>query len=186
VRVIAGRLGGRTFRAPKGDATRPTSDRVREALFQVLGDLDGLRVVDLYAGSGALGIEALSRGARSVVFVEGNRHASSLLRENLAALGLEPSSIVLGMKVERAAAALEARGPYDLVLADPPWAELQSASRALAGSLRLRAPRGRIVLEHARRDPPPVLAIPCVETRSWGDTAVSIYQQQAQEKAWKF
>jgi 16S rRNA (guanine966-N2)-methyltransferase len=182
VRVIAGRLGGRTFRAPKGDATRPTSDRVREALFQVLGDLDGLRVLDLYAGSGALGIEALSRGASCVLFVESNRQAAATLERNLADLGLAGVGLVVRRNVERAQAELRAHAPYDLLLADPPWANLTEAAAALGPIVPLLSPGARVVLEHARRDQPPVLPLGRVDERTWGDTAVSIYQQQEQEK----
>jgi 16S rRNA (guanine966-N2)-methyltransferase len=183
VRVISGRLGGRTLRAPKGRTTRPTSDRVRESLFQILGDLHDFRVADLYAGSGALGIEALSRGACQVVFVEKDRRALDALRENLATLALEGSSLVLSVAVERAESALRGRAPFDLVLADPPWAELAGAVAALSHLAPLLAPDGRLVLEHAARDTPPTLGLPRVDERSWGDTAVSIYRQQAQEKA---
>src|ERR1700693_2200498 len=89
MRVIAGRLGGRRLSAPSGRRTRPTSDRVRESLFAMLGELDGASVLDLFAGSGALGIEALSRGAQSAVFVERDASAARALRDNLAALELE-------------------------------------------------------------------------------------------------
>lgn len=120
MRVIAGRLRGRPLAAPKGDATRPTADRTREALFSMLtsrlGDWEGLRVADLFAGSGALGIEALSRGAASCLFVEQDRAALDALRANLAHLGLSgevrPSSVMaLG----------PAPAPYDVILMDPPY-----------------------------------------------------------------
>ena len=94
VRVVAGLLRGRRLRAPSGVATRPTADRVRQGLFGVLGDLHGARVADLYAGSGALGIEALSRGAESVVFVESAKSALKVLHANLAELGLEPRTSI--------------------------------------------------------------------------------------------
>src|SRR5579859_1944240 len=97
MRVIAGELGGRRLRSPRGEATRPTSGRVREALFSMLGEIDGARVLDLFAGSGALGIEALSRGAASATFVEHAPPALAALRANLAALGLgERSRVVDG------------------------------------------------------------------------------------------
>ena len=97
MRVIAGELGGRRLATPRGDATRPTSERVREALFSMLGRSDGLRVLDLFAGSGALGIEALSRGAAHATFVERSAPALAALRANLAALGLgERASVRAG------------------------------------------------------------------------------------------
>src|SRR5580704_10651585 len=103
MRVIAGTLGGRRLRAPAGRATRPTSDRVREALFSMLGEIDGARVLDLFAGSGALGIEALSRGAAHAVFVERDAGAAAVLRENLRALGVGPEQAELRRADARAA-----------------------------------------------------------------------------------
>lgn len=180
MRVIGGRLGGRTLKAPRGNATRPTTDRVRESLFQILGDLDGLAVADLYAGTGALGIEALSRGARTVTFVESQRAAAKVLCENLSALGLTAVSHVLVQPVERAAESLRAHAPYDLVLADPPWAELERAMLTLCKLLPALAvpPGGRVVVEHSARD---ALAVPAgfplvlTDARAWGDTAVSMF-----------
>ena len=89
MRVVAGELRGRRLVAPSGDATRPTADRVREALFSILGDVSGARVLDLYAGSGALGIEALSRGAAAATFVDSSQEAVAAIRRNLSELGLE-------------------------------------------------------------------------------------------------
>jgi 16S rRNA (guanine966-N2)-methyltransferase len=176
MRVIAGALGGRTLKAPRGQSTRPTSDRVREALFSVLGDVSGARVLDLYAGTGALGIEALSRGASRAVFVENARPALEVLRDNLRTLGLGPVSRVLAQPVQRALAALPPEGPFDLVLLDPPYAALVEAALVLAALPALTAPGARIVLEHARRDAAPeVLGLALEDTRLYGDTAVSFY-----------
>ncbi|WP_437576519.1 16S rRNA (guanine(966)-N(2))-methyltransferase RsmD [Sorangium sp. So ce887] len=179
MRVIAGRLGGRRLAAPRGEGTRPTADRVREALFSSLGDVTGALVCDLYAGTGALGIEALSRGARRAVFVESGRPALATLRENLAALGLAEAARVVPLPVERALDLLRDEGPFDLALLDPPYAALTQAAAAaarLAGPLGLLAPTGRLVLEHARRDPSPEIAgLTCAAARTYGDTAVSFY-----------
>ncbi|WP_437754918.1 16S rRNA (guanine(966)-N(2))-methyltransferase RsmD [Sorangium sp. So ce1389] len=179
MRVIAGRLGGRRLAAPRGEGTRPTADRVREALFSSLGDVTGALVCDLYAGTGALGIEALSRGARRAVFVESGRPALATLRENLAALGLDEATRVVPLPVERALELLRDEGPFDLALLDPPYAALAKAAAAaarLAGPLGLLAPAGRLVLEHARRDPSPEIAgLTCDAVRTYGDTAVSFY-----------
>ncbi|WP_437926623.1 16S rRNA (guanine(966)-N(2))-methyltransferase RsmD [Sorangium sp. So ce291] len=179
MRVIAGRLGGRRLAAPRGEGTRPTADRVREALFSSLGDVTGALVCDLYAGTGALGIEALSRGARRAVFVESGRPALATLRENLAALGLDEAARVVPLPVERALELLRDEGPFDLALLDPPYAALAKAAAAaarLAGPLGLLAPAGRLVLEHARRDPSPEIAgLTCAALRTYGDTAVSFY-----------
>ncbi|WP_437876060.1 16S rRNA (guanine(966)-N(2))-methyltransferase RsmD [Sorangium sp. So ce513] len=179
MRVIAGRLGGRRLAAPRGEGTRPTADRVREALFSSLGDVTGALVCDLYAGTGALGIEALSRGARRAVFVENGRPALATLRENLAALGLDEAARVVPLPVERALDLLRDEGPFDLALLDPPYATLARAAAAaarLAGPLGLLAPAGRLVLEHARRDPSPEIpGLTCAAVRTYGDTAVSFY-----------
>ena len=182
MRVIAGRLGGRALKAPAGDATRPTGARVKEALFSILGDVSGLDVLDLYAGSGALGIEAVSRGASSVVFVESARPALACLKENLAKLGLEGAATVLPLRVESALAQLRKYGPFGLVLCDPPWRDVKTASlwlTALAGS-GLLAPGARVVLEHAAKDPQPApdsaSPLRVCDERSWGDTAVTFYE----------
>ena len=127
-RIVAGELGGRRLRMPPGDRTRPTTDRVREALFSrvesLLGGLDGAVVLDLYAGSGAVGLEALSRGAAHAVLVECDRRAVSAARANVAALGVDDRARVVADRVERLLARPvdAAGGPADLVFADPPYA----------------------------------------------------------------
>ncbi len=142
MRVTGGRLGGRTLRAPKGDATRPTTDRVRESLFQILGDLAGLRAADLYAGTGALGIEALSRGASFAAFVEARRPAALVLRSNLDALELGAVSTVIVAPVERALESLRALGPFDLDLGRSPVGG-NGAGHADLATLGVAPPRGR-------------------------------------------
>ncbi len=177
LRVIAGELRGRPLRAPRGQNTRPTQARVREALFSILGDMSGLRVLDLYAGTGALGIEALSRGASHATFVESDRHAVACVRENLTSLGLEGRSEVLPLRVTAARKSLTKQEPFDLVLCDPPWSEAESAALELArlvdqGGL---AAEGRVVLEHsarsARLEPAGLFAY---DQRVWGDTATTL------------
>ncbi len=118
MRVIAGEYRGRRLKVPPGVRTRPTADRVRESLFSILGDIAGLRVLDLFAGSGALGIEALSRGAASAVFVERDRAAAALVQANLDALGLADRGRVVRLDVLRW---LEAGSPVDVAFADPPY-----------------------------------------------------------------
>ena len=143
-RVIAGAARGRRLAVPSGRLTRPTSDRAREGLFGTLtairGPLDGARVLDLYAGSGAVGLEALSRGADRVLFVEADAGAARVIRGNLAVVGLPGGQIVTG-RVER----VLARGPgpelagepgYDLVVADPPYAAADEDVAAMLAALR--------------------------------------------------
>ncbi|HEY3500542.1 MAG TPA: 16S rRNA (guanine(966)-N(2))-methyltransferase RsmD [Polyangiaceae bacterium] len=179
LRVIAGAFGGRTLKAPRGLATRPTSARVREALFAVLGDLSGMRVLDLHAGSGALAIEALSRGASHALLVEHDRAAVACIRENLRALGLDERAALLPRKIAAAAGEIAQRGPFDLILCDPPWPELDRAVGELerlvaAGVL---ASDGRLSLEHAAKGPEPEIErLAAYDRRRWGDTGVSLFQ----------
>jgi 16S rRNA (guanine966-N2)-methyltransferase len=172
VRVIAGRHRGRRLSTPRGAATRPTSDRVREALFSVLGDVSGLTVLDLFAGSGALGIEALSRGAASAEFVERAAPAVGALKANLAGLG-----IVAPVHRDDARAfvrnASAAGRTYDLVFADPPYRDAQRLGTDMALG-ELLAPGGRLVTESDRRAPLPT-DIPIRFERRYGDTLIRIH-----------
>lgn len=181
MRVVAGSLRGRSLKAPPGDATRPTGARVKEALFSILGDVTELSVLDLYAGSGALGIEALSRGARSCVFVESARPALACLRENLNKLGLEEPGKVLPMRVDATTAQLQRLGPYELVLCDPPWKDIALARAALEALAKagVLSPGCRIALEHSAKDAPPALEpslLRAYDQRRWGDTAVTFME----------
>ena len=183
MRVIAGELGGRRIKAPRGRATRPTSDRVREALFMSLEPLAGVRVVDLFAGSGALGIEALSRGAEHVDFVEWDRAARAALAENLSALGLADRARVWPLRVpaglDRVGAALAAAG---LVLADPPYGGAPARETLIAlGRPGALAAGTRVVVEHHAKDELPDRCGHLARTRSrrYGETVVSTYQAGA-------
>jgi 16S rRNA (guanine966-N2)-methyltransferase len=181
VRVVAGTLRGRSLEAPAGDATRPTGARVKEALFSILGDVRNERVLDAYAGSGALGIEALSRGASFTVFVEAGRPALLSLRRNLATLELGPTSRVIAARVETSLAMLTRLAPFDLVLCDPPWKDVAAARATLEALARagLLAAQARIVLEHSAKDPqsPPgdESQLVLVDERRWGDTAITFF-----------
>jgi 16S rRNA (guanine966-N2)-methyltransferase len=174
VRVVAGTRGGRRLTAPAGRGTRPTSDRVREALFSILGDVEGLRVVDLFAGSGALGIEALSRGAASAVFVERDPRAARAVRANLEALELEAAVLV-----RDAVAALEdaaRRGDqYDLAFLDPPYGLVGELGPRVSASLPpVLAPGARVVAESDRRHPLQ-LDLPLDLERRYGDTLIRLH-----------
>jgi 16S rRNA (guanine(966)-N(2))-methyltransferase RsmD len=174
VRVIAGRFGGRRLSAPRGALTRPTADRVREALFSVLGDLEGARVLDLFAGSGALGIEALSRGAAEVTFVDSAPAALRALRDNLTALDLEA-------EVRRADARGFLRGArktgrqYDLVFLDPPYRRAAALARELDRDLpAVLSPGARVAVETGRQAPLQ-LGLPLLDERRYGDTLIRIH-----------
>jgi len=171
VRVVAGSVRGRRISAPPGTDTRPTTDRVREAMFNALGSLgavDGAVVADLFAGSGALGIEALSRGAASAHFVEADRRAVAVIEENLSTLGLDDRGVVLRRPVE--AALDELPVPLDLVLADPPYAFDGWAALLTDLATRL-AEDGLVVIESGRAvDLPP--GWERVRERTYGGTVV--------------
>jgi pantetheine-phosphate adenylyltransferase len=174
MRVTGGTLGGRRLRVP-ASGVRPSADRVRESLFARLGALDGLRVLDLYAGSGALGIEALSRGAASVCFVDRSPASLAALRRNLDDLGLRERTRVLRSDVVRALRRLARDAArFDLILADPPYAsgEAERVLREVAAGALL-APGGALVLECRRRHPLPTPeGLAAVDERHYGDTAV--------------
>ena len=178
MRVIAGRLGGRRLKAPRGRDTRPTTDRVREALFSMLADVDGARVLDLFAGTGALGIEALSRGAARVVFVERSPAALAVLRSNLAELGIdsEQADVRPGDALAALRTARERDETYDLVFVDSPYGHAHQTGAALAGILpALLASDARVVVEADRRNPAE-LGLPVVAHRRYGDTTITIHR----------
>lgn len=187
MRITGGRWRSRALDAPRGMATRPTSDRVREALFSMLvsdgliGDEDEggrLRVLDLYAGTGALAFEALSRGASAAVLVEHAPDAITAIRKNASALGVGKSELLLfDTKVERALLKIE--GPFGVVFLDPPYADVRDPSFAaiLARAAMLLAPGGALVLEHASPDEPPVIdGLELDRTRKYGDSSVTLYR----------
>jgi len=180
MRVIAGRFGGRRLVAPRGVDTRPTSDRVREALFMALEPLQGLRVVDLFAGSGAMGIEALSRGAARADFVDSDPRALASLRDNLEALGLAEESRVWRLVLPRGLARLAAPlAAADLVVLDPPYGGARAAGmvEALGGAAGLK-PGARVVAEHSSRDALPERAgrLARERERRYGQTVVTTYR----------
>jgi 16S rRNA (guanine966-N2)-methyltransferase len=172
VRIVAGLWGGRRLVAPPGNATRPTSDRVREAVFAILGPLDGERVLDLFAGSGALGLEALSRGAGEATLVDRAPAALKALRANVEALGADAR--VVGTDVPRFLRNAGATGAlYDLVFLDPPYRSTAGLGRELSLEPVL-APGARVVVESDRRSPLDI-AIPLTDERRYGDTLIRIH-----------
>jgi 16S rRNA (guanine966-N2)-methyltransferase len=178
-RIIAGSAGGRRIRVPPGTGTRPTADRVREALFSALqselGELTGLRFLDLFAGSGAIGLEARSRGAGHVTMVEQDRRAAALIRRNCDELGMSGCDVV-ALAVERF---LETSpvAPYDVVFADPPYALSGEALSDLLGLVVVHgwaAPGALLVVERSARGPAVVwpATVTGVRVRKYGETAV--------------
>ncbi len=182
MRVIAGSLKGRRLRAPAWNGLRPTSDKLRETLFNILAArMPGARVIDGYAGTGAIGIEALSRGAATVAFVECDRRAQELIAENLAHCGVEKGCVIIRASVARAIVDLHAAGAsFDVVLLDPPYDQQYDLDVAAAADIL--APGGIVVVEHARRRPPPGTLGRLVKARDVpsGDSALTFYALPAE------
>ncbi len=179
MRIIAGEMRSRKLKAPEGMDTRPTADRVKEALFSIIqGRLYGARVLDLYAGSGALALEAISRGAGSAVLADCASKACQAIQENIDALGCQDHARLLRMKDTAALAALkDRRDSFDLIFLDPPYRmDTAPVCRAIleAGLLR---PGGMIVIEHGRETPPRIDG-PLVRTdhREYGAAGLSFYE----------
>lgn len=176
MRIIAGTLKGRRLAGPAGPSVRPTSDSLRETLFNILGPrVQGATVVDGFAGTGAVGLEALSRGAAHVTFVESDRRVLDVLRRNIGHCGAEAQSTVLGRDFIRAIPEVE---KCDLAILDPPY-DVKDLDGIVRAAGEMIAPGGRIVLEHSRRRTPPDSAgsLPRTRTVTAGDSALSFYQQ---------
>ena len=180
MRVIAGSCRGRRLCGPQGATLRPTSDKVREALFSILGDrVPGCRFLDLYAGTGAVGIEALSRGATAVTFVETDSNTVQLMRKNLAACQFtEAADVRVGSAQQFFQHPDRWNGPYDLVFADPPYADAAAVDLVLRGwVLGLLAPDGRMIIEQDARAQLPARTETAELLRRYryGDTALFVY-----------
>ena len=179
MRVIAGSLKGRTLLSPTWSGLRPTSDRLRETLFNVLAPrVTGAHVLDGYAGTGAVGIEALSRGASQVTFVESDRRAERLITENLARCGITEPYVIIRAPLERSFDTLRRSPsfvPFDIVFLDPPYD--MSPDAVLAGVAAVVGAHGIVVLEHAKRQSAPVESGRLVQTRDLvsGDSALAFY-----------
>ncbi len=176
MRIVAGERKGARLAAPPGRGTRPTSDRVRESLFAILADVSGARVLDPFAGSGALGFEALSRGAQHVAFCELDTAALTVLRENAARLRYADRCTIRRQDGRRRLASDSASGlTYDLILLDPPYQMLSSLTDRLAAQLPvLLAPGGRAVLESDAAGAAPELPMAPLAERTYGSTRVTV------------
>lgn len=179
MRIVRGTHGGRVLKAPQGMATRPTSEKVREAIFNILPDVEGMQVLDMFAGSGALGLEALSRGAAHATFIDQAKPALSAVRTNLRDLGLEDRATVLAGDAVTLGARYVPASPWQLVFVDPPY-QSDLAVRAVQTLAHL-APDAVVVIEHDRRNAPPDTVGSLVRTdqRRYGDTLVSFYRGAA-------
>jgi pantetheine-phosphate adenylyltransferase len=188
VRIIAGSAGGRSLIGPPpGAATRPTSDKVREAVFNVLSPyVSQGRVLDLFAGTGALGIEALSRGASTATFVEADRKLCKTIKDNLTSVGFANRARIVAKDIRQAGSTLASMAPFDLVFLDPPYGlELEREAMDLLIRKELLAPDAMVVLEHSSRTPPSLspLALGALEhdrSRVYGDTALTYYRARGE------
>jgi 16S rRNA (guanine966-N2)-methyltransferase len=180
MRVIAGRFGGRRLQAPNGRVTRPTSDKVREALFSMMGDIEGAVVLDLFAGTGALGIEAISRGAAKAVFVERDTGALSALTDNLAALEVQPSEgeVRRGDAFGALRTAREREETYDLVFIDPPYRQARDWGPELSAILPSLLRSGARAIVESDRRAPVELGLEVEQERRYGNTNLTIHRHR--------
>jgi 16S rRNA (guanine966-N2)-methyltransferase len=175
MRIIAGSRKGARIVAPKGRDTRPTGDRVREAVFNLIGPVDGMEVLDLYAGSGAMGLEALSRGAAHATFVEADREAAQTIVRNVEKLRLENATVLREDAARRLANDAASGRRYDLVLIDPPYRMLPSVLPMLAANLpAVLAPDALVVVESDSHEEPELL-LPLRTSRRYGSARVSVF-----------
>lgn len=182
MRVIAGSARGVPLAAPRGRSTRPITDRVKETLFAILGDrVPDARVLDLYAGSGAIGIEALSRGAETAAFVERGREALAVLRANLAKTRLAASAEVHATDVERFLAAAEAERSWDIAFLDPPY-EVRAIVAPLAALRPHLAPGAVVAVKHFwRTEIPEIAGLRVVRQRRFGETMLTFLEARGAE-----
>jgi 16S rRNA (guanine966-N2)-methyltransferase len=174
VRIIAGEHRGARIFAPKGLDTRPTSDRVREAAFNLIGPVDGASVLDLFAGSGAMGLEAMSRGAASVTFVESDRDACRTIDRNVEKLRVKGATVV---QQDALQALSTERRSYDLILCDPPYGYEQQSSLA-PYLVRALAPDGLLVYEAGAREEPAIEGLSVRTSRTYGAARLTLFQHE--------
>ncbi len=186
MRIISGTSRGRKLATPKSQAIRPTSDRVKESIFNILGkEVEGKVVLDLFAGTGNLGIEALSRGAKKVLFVEKGRQAIKLIQRNLSQFGMNVQSEILPKDVIRAIGILKQRGEsFDLILMDPPYEKgLIQKTLFKLHSFKIYHQDSILIIEHDRREPIPTMVEgwTLIRQRKIGDTLISFLSPSGQE-----
>ena len=180
MRIIGGKYRSRLLLAPKGMQTRPTLDQVREALFNILqGQIEGVDMLDLYGGSGAVALEAISRGAKSAVICDQSREAAAVIRKNAASLACQEQVTILQMKDDAALSVLEReQRSFDLIFLDPPYRMDVSDVLARIGSGSLLRPGGRLIREHAASDAvPEPSGLRLVSTRKYRDTCLTFYEK---------
>ena len=177
MRIIAGQFKGRRLEALRGDGVRPTSDKLRETLFNIVAPrIDGARVLDVFAGTGALGLESLSRGAIHVVFIERDRRAAALIAANVARCGVADRCAIIRDTAERVLQDEIAGGPFDLVMLDPPY-DYEPLGPVVAQAGAQLAPQGLLILEHAsRRAAPEAEGLRATRTVRSGDSSLTMFE----------
>jgi 16S rRNA (guanine966-N2)-methyltransferase len=177
MRIIAGECKGRRLKTPSWPGLRPTSDKLRETLFNIVAPrIIGARVLDLFAGTGAIGLESLSRGARFAVFLESDRRAAALIDQNAQICGMRDRCAIIRDTVRRALEQPVAGGPFELIIVDPPY-DFEPLAAVLASAATHLAPGGWMVLEHARRRAiPAVPGLRSVRTVLSGDSALTFFE----------
>ena len=180
MRIIAGKFGGRRLSSFQAEHLRPTTDRIKESIFNSLAaEIEGARVLDLYAGTGNLGLEALSRGARQVVAIESSRKSIQIIRKNLALLQIEQNYELLERDVFRFTKDFIGEA-FDLIFIDPPFTQkLADASMSAVAASRLFAPHTRIVIESSKHESllSQYLSLQCYRQKDYGDKKLSFFQQ---------
>ena len=177
VRIISGRYGGRYLEAPDTTRTHPMSERIRGSLFNQLGDVTGLRVLDAFAGTGVVGLEMLSRGASHVTMIEKDRIAQKVIDANIKTLGVESSTKLIRSTVASWDDTSEA-DTFDLIFADPPYHDMQLST--VSRLVRHLNPKGLMILSHpGRESAPTVNGVVVVDKRSYGDAALAFYRLDA-------
>ena len=176
LRIIAGSLGGRKIKASDSKTTHPMSEKLRGAIFNALGDIEGLSVIDAYAGSGAVGFEAISRGASRVLALENDRPAINIIRLNEQPLDLGPSYQLIQLSVEHWLSQTTTSSNFEIIIADPPYDKLDVATiEQLAARL---SEKGILVLSHTSKIPAPQLkSVELVRTKGYGDASLSYYKK---------
>jgi 16S rRNA (guanine(966)-N(2))-methyltransferase RsmD len=178
MRIISGTFKGRRLKTPKWDGLRPTSDKLRETLFNILAPrIDGAAVLDVFAGTGAVGLESLSRGAATAVFIEQDRRAAALIAENAELCGVTSRCLILRGKAEHALQHHLDYSPFNIIVLDPPY-EFEPMASVLESASRHLAPDGLLVLEHASRcAAPQVPGLRTMRTVRSGDSALTLFER---------
>jgi len=177
VRLVSGTFGGRSIACPPGDRTHPMGERIRGSLFNILGDISGYTVLDAFAGSGAIGLEALSRGAAFVTFIERDKVAQNIIGENITTIGVEGRSKLLRTSVAGWDETSK-HEQFDLIFADPPYHDLQLST--VARLVKYLKQNGLMVLSYSGRESvPTVNGVVVVDNRSYGDAALAFYRPEA-------